>query len=281
MMAGEKTCFIIMPITMPEHMVDKYRDGEEHFIHVLESLFKPAVEKAGYTAIPPTAEGSVLIHENIITNLETTDMVLYDMSCLNANVFFEFGIRTALNKPVCVVKDDIKIDVPFDTKILQYLEYKSSLDGWNQNKQIEELSRHIKTAGEKSAGINNLWKNFGITKAAKPSTVREGENIELENLALEVKAMRQAIEKPKLLKTEKPATIKEYSPPELPVTILQELRGMLRTIRSGVDINGVEVSGINIDVHYSGNLEDRFKDLIGSFLYSKGFREIGFRQQEE
>lgn len=38
--------------------------------------------------------------------VEEADMVLCDMSRLNANVFFELGIRTALDRPAALVKDD-------------------------------------------------------------------------------------------------------------------------------------------------------------------------------
>ena len=126
----KKTCFIIMPITTPDSFVEIYRDGKDHFKHVLECLFIPAVEKAGFEAIPPIAKGSDLIHAEIIKNLETADLVLCDMSCLNPNVFFEFGIRTSLNKPVSVVKDELTVNVPFDTGILNNKEYDSKLDTW-------------------------------------------------------------------------------------------------------------------------------------------------------
>ncbi len=102
-MADEKkTRFIIMPITTPKAFLDTYRDGKEHFKHVLKCLFIPSVEAAGYTAIPPIAKGADLIHAVTIENLEKADLVLCDMSCLNPNVFFKFGIRTSSNKPVCV-----------------------------------------------------------------------------------------------------------------------------------------------------------------------------------
>jgi hypothetical protein len=42
-MADKKTCFIIMPISTPEGHLQIYRDGSEHFLHVLECLFIPAV----------------------------------------------------------------------------------------------------------------------------------------------------------------------------------------------------------------------------------------------
>ncbi|NTV68159.1 MAG: hypothetical protein HGB06_10895 [Chlorobaculum sp.] len=160
-MADYKSCFIIMPITVPEVVKDRYRDGCEHFKHVLECLLMPAVEKAGFRAIPPLARGSDLIHAEIIKQLETTDLVLCDMSALNPNVFFEFGIRTSLNKPVCVVKDDLTKHIPFDTGIINFHEYLSALEPWDLTKEINVLSEHIKTSYERSEGRNTLWKYFG------------------------------------------------------------------------------------------------------------------------
>ena len=40
----EKKCFIIMPITTPDTYIERYRDGLDHFKHVLLCLFVPAVE---------------------------------------------------------------------------------------------------------------------------------------------------------------------------------------------------------------------------------------------
>ena len=84
-------CFIIMPITTPEATVPRYGGDADHFEHVLDHLFVPAVERAGYEPIPPIAEGSDLIHARIITNLDEADLVLCDMSCLNPNVFLSLG----------------------------------------------------------------------------------------------------------------------------------------------------------------------------------------------
>ena len=123
-------CFIIMPISTPETCVPLYQGDEDHFEHVLECLFIPAVEKAGFKAVRPAAKAAEVIQAVIIQNLEKADLVLCDMSTLNANVFFELGIRTALGKPVCLVKDDITQKVPFDTSIVNYYEYLSALPSW-------------------------------------------------------------------------------------------------------------------------------------------------------
>ena len=80
-----------MPISVPEERIAQYRDGVLHFAHVLECLHIPAVEKAGFKAIPPVSDGSEIIHADIIEKLESSEHVLCDMSCLNPNVFFEWG----------------------------------------------------------------------------------------------------------------------------------------------------------------------------------------------
>src|ERR1700683_3403294 len=103
-----------MPVTTSETWVQRYNDSE-HFKHVLDHLFTPALTSVNYEAIPPTASGSDLIHAEIIRNLEECDLVLCDISTLNPNVFFELGIRTSLDRPVVLVRDNFTMKIPFDT----------------------------------------------------------------------------------------------------------------------------------------------------------------------
>lgn len=187
----KKSCFIIMPITTPEGMVEKYRDGKKHFEHVLECLFGPSVSRAGYEPVPPKAKGSDLIHAGIIENLETADLVLCDMSCLNPNVFFEFGIRTALNKPVCLVKDEFIGKVPFDTTILNFQDYQSTLEPWDLDKEINKLSEHIAASAKRSKDVNTLWKYFGLKQEAQVYEGETGTEGKLDFLAMQMGAVLQ------------------------------------------------------------------------------------------
>lgn len=150
-----------MPITTPISYVDTYLNDKDHFINVLQHLFKPAIENAGFEAISPKSTGSDLIHADIITNLSNCDLVLCDMSLVNPNVFFEFGIRCALDKPVALVIDDKTEKVPFDTGIINFHTYKSA-PLWDKDNEIERLSSHIKESFNKAKGRNALWKYFGI-----------------------------------------------------------------------------------------------------------------------
>ncbi|MCH8218410.1 MAG: hypothetical protein IH892_16755 [Planctomycetes bacterium] len=189
----KKTCFIIMPISTPAPLVEQYSYGVDHFQHVLDCLLTPSVEAAGYEAIPPKAEGADVIHAALIKNLEDPDLVLSDMSCLNPNVFFEFGIRTSLNKPVCVVKDDITKTVPFDTAILHYHEYKGSLNLWDSPQERQKLEKHLRTVEERSQGQNTLWKHFGLRTAAQPVPGETGTDAKIDYLTLQVESLRKEV----------------------------------------------------------------------------------------
>jgi hypothetical protein len=132
---------------------------------VLQHLFTPAIGEAGFETISPQSTGSDLIHADIINNLSTCELVLCDMSILNPNVFFEFGIRCALNKPVALVIDDkTEEKIPFDAGIINYHKYNSA-PIWQVDEEIESLSKHIKESYEKSKDNNALWKHFWIKQA--------------------------------------------------------------------------------------------------------------------
>jgi hypothetical protein len=163
------SCFIIMPISTSADLAEDFGNDPEHFRHVLEHLFVPAIEKIDYTPILPAAVGSDLIHAEIIRKLETEDLVLCDMSSLNPNVFFELGIRTALDKPTCLVRD-ARTTVPFDTGVVNYHTYNHELSAWTLRNEIEALANHLTKSVNSSAGRNTLWKYFGLTKRAEMQT---------------------------------------------------------------------------------------------------------------
>lgn len=159
-----KSCFVIMPISTPEDSLQSYGGDPEHFMHVLDCLFTPAIEACDLQLLPPLVSGSEIIHGEIIRNLSSADLVLCDMSLLNANVFFEVGIRTALNKPVALVVDDVTIQIPFDTGIINYHRYSSALKGWLIKSEIAKLSGHLNKTLESEPDKNSLWKYFGISQ---------------------------------------------------------------------------------------------------------------------
>lgn len=163
---SESSCFIIMPLTTPAQYVDTYKGDKDHFIHVLDELFVPAIEAADMTPIRPIVEGSEVIHGEIIRHLTKADLVLCDMTIFNPNVFFELGIRTALDKPISMVKDNFTDKTPFDLAPVNYHQYDSSLTSWVIETQIMRLKDHLKAS--MNSGVDNpIWKYFGISGHAE------------------------------------------------------------------------------------------------------------------
>lgn len=157
-------CFIAMPVaTRPEHL-ETYGDPD-HWEHVMETLFVPAIKAAGMEPVRPSADGSEMIHGRIIQNLSESAMVLCDLSSHNPNVFFELGVRTSLNLPVALVKDE-RTSIPFDTSGINTLSYTSSLKAWDISKGCEALTEFLKKSITSCAGENPLWRHFGLTKRA-------------------------------------------------------------------------------------------------------------------
>lgn len=171
-----------MPITTPENHLDDYNGDSEHFEHVLEYLFFPAIKNVGLNPISPKASGSEIIHAEIICNLSNSELVLCDMSMLNPNVFFEFGIRTALDKPIALVVDDkTSSKIPFDASIINYHRYDSSLKAWAVNDEIDSLTKHLEKVLKSNDNRNSLWKYFGVKQSGvfNLKEITNGDKIDL------------------------------------------------------------------------------------------------------
>jgi hypothetical protein len=187
-------CFIIMPITTRPELLPIYENDVDHFKHVLEHLFIPAVKNAGFEPIPPATEGSDVIHAKIISNLSAADMVLCDMSALNPNVFFEMGIRTALNKPTCLIKDDVTTHVPFDASIINYHTYAAKLMAWNINSETGKLLKHIKKTVSSEQPGNAMWHFFGLSDVAHLRVAEPGKDSWVEYLTLKMDQLSSQID---------------------------------------------------------------------------------------
>jgi hypothetical protein len=166
-------CFVIMPMTTPVDAVERYGGDPDHFAHFLDHLFLPAIKRAGFQPKKPAAEGADLVHAEIVRNLEMADLVLCDCSALNANVFFELGIRTALGRAVCMVKDD-RTRLPSDLSTINCHSYASMLQYYDLEEEIARLARHIKVVARDGPDHNALWAYFGLTQRGSPSEDVQG-----------------------------------------------------------------------------------------------------------
>lgn len=155
-----------MPISVPPHLLERYGDRTDHFTKIHDTLLVPAIESAGLQALPTARAGTENIQAGIINDLEGADLVLADLSALNPNVFLELGIRSALDKPVCLVWDGLD-NLPFDSGTLNTHKY-DPRPVYELNREIERLADFITATLSKSDGRNELWKYFGSASNALP-----------------------------------------------------------------------------------------------------------------
>ena len=113
----KRRCFIVMPFGDPDLQV------------VYEDFVRPTLENTGLECERgDDVFGSNVIMEDILKSIESSDLVLADLSKRNANVFYEVGICHALQKPVLLLAQSID-DVPFDLRHRRVLLYDYSARG--------------------------------------------------------------------------------------------------------------------------------------------------------
>ncbi len=187
------TCFIAMPVSTRTQEAELYGDND-HWLHVMESLFVKAIETAGFEAIRPVAQGAHLIHGMIIKHLSQADLVLCDLSSHNPNVFFELGVRTSLNLPIALVCDE-HTDLPFDTSGINTQTYNSALRGWEIEAEQGRLSAHLSKSASSCAGANPLWRQFGLSiRAQEPDTKESPLEAKLDLLADRMMLLQHRVE---------------------------------------------------------------------------------------
>lgn len=260
-------CFIIMPITTPEHFLSLYRDDDDHFRHVLEHLFIPALRMLDIEPIPPNTRGSEIIHREIIRNLESADLVLCDMSLLNPNVFFELGIRTALNKPVCMVRDDLTDSIPFDMGIINHHVYKSALVPWEIEEEKELLAKHIEASIDNLHNNNALWSIFSMTLKAKPNEEPTGTDERLDYLNLQIEGLRRQLNPLR----DKTSHSREYRVNHGELELLKKDLSLISALPDEY-VRFYDYGDGSIDMMYEDSLEDSICDLLIRHARSQGYR---------
>ena len=155
------TCGIVMPISAIDGCL------ENHWEEV-KAILTDAIQSAGYEAnLVSNADDVGVIQKRIVQNLYDNDIVVCDVSCKNANVMFELGLRLAFDKPTIIVVDD-KTGFSFDTSPIEHLVYPRDL----RYSKIIEFKKTLKEKiigtmkSAKEPNYSPFLKHFGEFKVA-------------------------------------------------------------------------------------------------------------------
>jgi hypothetical protein len=122
--------FVIMPF-------------EPEFKSIYDDLIKPALEDAGYeVARADSFTDQQNILRDIIQGIARADLIVADLTTLNANVFYELGLCHGLRIPTVLLAQSIE-EVPFDLRSYKIQIYDTRFD------KIHKLMNALKEIAEK------------------------------------------------------------------------------------------------------------------------------------
>lgn len=190
-----KRCFVIMPFseTTEKHTASYWDNFFSKFV-------KLSIEGLGYSCSRSKAQPSNII-KDILKELVDADLVLAVLTDLNANVWYELGIRHALRKgTIMVIEGGQKL--PFDISQYGVIKYEDTISGTSDfeeklrsfiqkievdqpadspaieflgdqtlneyQKRIEDMEIHYRSKLDKIVQLlQNLQKDYEITEPSK------------------------------------------------------------------------------------------------------------------
>lgn len=143
-MADRKTCFVIMPYGKKTDN----NNQEIDFDYVYTEIIQEPVEQAGLNCIRcDELEEAGLIHDDMFAYIASAEVAIVDITALNANVFYELGVRHALKKAVTIIIRKQDSAIPFNIQGLRIIEYPDATGGY---RAVREKIRHFIENGLKS-----------------------------------------------------------------------------------------------------------------------------------
>jgi len=136
-----KKCFVIMPFGKKIDINGKPID----FDKIYTNFIKGTLTNLGLKCVRcDEIEEAGSIHSKMFEHIFDADVAIVDTTALNANVFYELGIRHALNKHVTILMRQPGTQTPFNIQGFQMLEYdpediksirnaKSKIEGFIRN----------------------------------------------------------------------------------------------------------------------------------------------------
>ncbi|MFK8055474.1 MAG: hypothetical protein AB8F78_05065 [Saprospiraceae bacterium] len=132
-------CGIVMPISGGGNEVYT----EEHWGKIFK-IIQEAADKSGFKSDMVSRElHTGIIHENIVRNLYSNEVIVVDVSGKNPNVMLELGMRLAFDLPTIIIKDELT-DYTFDAGLFEHIPYTSNLEYESVVNLIDKLADKIR-----------------------------------------------------------------------------------------------------------------------------------------
>ena len=125
-MSHRAVCFVIMPFGSKPDAAGRMIDFDELYHDVIA----PSVEAAGLAVVRADEEkGAGFIHKLMYERILLSEFAIADLTLLNANVYYELGIRHAARPSSTVLTMALGSPLPFDVGPLRALPYAINPEG--------------------------------------------------------------------------------------------------------------------------------------------------------
>ena len=148
----KKKCFIITPIGNEGSEIRKKADG------IIDAVINPVLDDLDYEVyVPHKMNNPGSITSQVIDHILNDELVIANLTGLNANVMYELAVRHAARKPVvCVVENSTKL--PFDIITDRVIFYDDNMFSVSSTKR--ELSKMIDEAMNQSVIDNPIYRSM-------------------------------------------------------------------------------------------------------------------------
>lgn len=148
----KKKCFIITPIGSEGSDIRKKAEG------VIDAVINPVLRSMDYDIhIPHKMDNPGSITGQIIDHILNDELVIANLTGLNANVMYELAVRHAARKPiVCIAENSTKL--PFDVMTDRVIFYDDAMYSVEATKQ--DLSKKIEAATSQEKIDNPIYRSM-------------------------------------------------------------------------------------------------------------------------
>lgn len=140
----QATCFVIMPFGKKENINGEIID----FNQIYKEIIQEPIRAAGLKPLRcDEIEKAGSIHRGMFEHIAKDDVAIVDLTNLNANVFYELGVRHALKNNVTVLIQATGTNIPFNIQGLRIIQYPTPGGDYSETRTL--ITRFIIN------GINN------------------------------------------------------------------------------------------------------------------------------
>ncbi|HEV2955218.1 MAG TPA: hypothetical protein VGX95_03795 [Xanthobacteraceae bacterium] len=179
---ARKSCFVIMPFGQKRDILPDGQKQDIDFDRIYAELIKPVAESL---AVECTRSDEVsksgLIHKDMIERILGSDVVVVDITTLNANVFYELGVRHTARPTGTVLVRMAHKPIPFNIGGMRVAEYDcTTAEALEHSRQI--LLTHLQNSLVDRA-IDSLVHSLipGLRVSRRPMPIPVSERFEYES----------------------------------------------------------------------------------------------------